>query len=48
MIQECCQKDENLELTSKEGPKTVRTCKVCKRRHITVEVDAAQVGVKLK
>jgi uncharacterized coiled-coil DUF342 family protein len=45
-LRECCRDAANRQLVEKRDSITVEQCKVCGRRHHTIEADPIEVGVK--
>lgn len=45
-MNECCKKEENLELDEKNGNLTVKKCKVCGLRHYEVNAEPGMIGIK--
>lgn len=42
-MEECCTKERNLQIASKNGDLTVYVCSVCNRKHYEFFVDTAEI-----
>lgn len=47
-MNECCKKEENLEVKEQTKDTVIRVCKECGLRHFELSVDPAKLGLVFK